>query len=36
MLYLSAALAGAPAYKLAFLTGTPHLGNGGDDAGIRT
>jgi len=27
MLYLSAALAGAPAYKLAFLTGAPHLGN---------
>jgi hypothetical protein len=36
MLHFSARVAGAPAYKLAFLTGAPHLGNGGDDAGIRT
>jgi hypothetical protein len=36
MLYLSAGLAGATAYKLAFLTGAPHLGNGCDVAGIRT
>jgi hypothetical protein len=36
MLFPSAAPAGGPAYKLAFLTGAPHLGNAVDHASILT